>query len=131
MVEQELHRLSRAKKGVPGVGDGVVAGGEGGEVSGGDVHVAVTSSRPVTVVVVCGEPVVGDGGAGGGPILPIGTRSIEAITAARFTAYLLLFLLLKFPCTKIHICERSELPLGLGGDCCRASVAGEMLNNDL
>ena len=59
------------------------------------------------------------------------SRSIEAITAACFTAYLLLFLLLNFPCTKIHICEQSKLLLGLGGDCCIAAVAGEKLNNKL
>ena len=32
-------------------------------------------------------------------------RSIAAITAAHFTIYHLL----NFPCTKVHICERSEL----------------------
>ena len=66
-VEVDLDSLCWAELCKAGVGDAVDAGGEAGEDPRPQVQLPVRSSRPVAVVEVGQEGVVGDRGAWGGP----------------------------------------------------------------
>ena len=46
-----------------------MAGRQCGEFAGGYAQLTVTAARSPGVVVVDGEAVIGDGGAGGGPLV--------------------------------------------------------------
>merc|ERR1712080_815891 len=73
MIDVDPDLLSWVHLLTAGEGDGVVAGGEAGELPGGDVHHTVTSMWLVMVVVVREEGGVGDGGIVCGPVVLVST----------------------------------------------------------
>ena len=103
VVELEQNLLVGVEAGEPGVCDGVVAGGEGREDPGGEVHPTVTTG-PVGIVVVGAEAVEGDGGAGGGPEGGVGTRHDEWLVLGGLRLHLINFKLMGFKLFG-HLCH--------------------------